>query len=251
MLGFNGGYIMNTIKIDKKGVKMIAHRGLSGIERENTYPAFVAAANRSYFGIECDIHKTADGEFVVIHDKTTERISGGKYNIDVEKSSFETFKDIVLPDLDGKTERKDIKIPLLIDYIKICKKYEKVCVIEIKNSFSKSDLAKVVEIIKKEEYLNQVIFISFDFNNCLYLREIGEDINIQWLVGKDVTDKHIETMKLKNINADIYYPALTKEIVDYLHGLGLKINSWTCDNKADAERLIEMGVDYITTNILE
>ena len=41
---------MDTVKIKAKGVKMIAHRGLSGIERENTYPAFVAAANRSYYG---------------------------------------------------------------------------------------------------------------------------------------------------------------------------------------------------------
>ena len=61
---------------------MIAHRGLSGLERENTYPAFIAAGNRSYFGIETDIHKTADGEFVVIHDETTERVSGGIYGTD-------------------------------------------------------------------------------------------------------------------------------------------------------------------------
>lgn len=34
---------MNTIKIDSKGVKMIAHRGVSRIERENTCAAFIAA----------------------------------------------------------------------------------------------------------------------------------------------------------------------------------------------------------------
>ena len=54
---------MDTIKIESKGVKIIAHRGLSGIERENTCSAFVAAANRSYFGIETDIHTTRDGKF--------------------------------------------------------------------------------------------------------------------------------------------------------------------------------------------
>ncbi len=242
---------MDTVKIDKKGVKMVAHRGLSGLERENTYPAFIAAANRSYFGIETDIHKTADGEFVVIHDETTERVSGGKHNIDVEKSSFDAFKDIILPDLDGKTNRRDIRIPLLSDYIKICKKYEKIGVLEIKNSFSKNDLSKVLEIIEKESYLNSMIFISFDFENCLKLREISGDLKIQWLVGKDVNDNHIKTMKEKRIDADVYYPALTKEIVDHLHGLGLEVNCWTCDDKTDAERLIKMGVDYITTNILE
>ena len=234
---------MDTIKINKKGVKMIAHRGLSGLERENTYPAFIAAANRSYFGIESDIHKTADGEFVVIHDETTERVSGGKYNIDIEKSTYATFKDIILPDLDGKTDRKDIKIPLLVDFVKICKKYEKKCVLEIKKAFAKTDLIKVVEIIKNEN--------NESFNNCLKLREISKNIKIQWLVGKDVTEKHIATLKEKHIDADVYYPALTKEIVNHLHGLGLEVNCWTCDSEKDAERLIEMGVDYITTNILE
>ena len=242
---------MNTIKIENKKVKIIAHRGLSGLERENTYPAFIAAANRSYFGIETDVHKTADGEFVVIHDETTERVSGGKYNIDIEKSSYNSFKDLVLPDLDGKTDRKDIKIPLLADYIRICKKYEKICVLEIKNAFSKADLNKVLEIIKKEDYLDGMIYISFDFDNCLKLREISEDLKIQWLVGKDVNDNHIKTMKEKHIDADVYYPALTKEIVDDLHNMGLEVNCWTCDIKTDAERLIEMGVDYITTNIPE
>ena len=47
---------MDTIKFDKKKTVMIAHRGLSGIETENTNSAFVAAGNRSYYGIETDIH---------------------------------------------------------------------------------------------------------------------------------------------------------------------------------------------------
>ena len=75
---------MDTIKIETNGVKMIAHRGLSGIERENTCPAFVAAGNRSYYGVETDVHVTKDGKFVIIHDETTERITLGKYDINVE-----------------------------------------------------------------------------------------------------------------------------------------------------------------------
>ena len=40
---------MDTIKIDNKNVKMVAHRGLSGIEKENTCSAFVAACNRATY----------------------------------------------------------------------------------------------------------------------------------------------------------------------------------------------------------
>ena len=66
---------MNTIKFDKKDTLIIAHRGLSGIEKENTNAAFVAAGNRSYYGIETDVHKTLDGRYVVFHDDTTGRVA--------------------------------------------------------------------------------------------------------------------------------------------------------------------------------
>ena len=65
---------MNTVKFEKGETLVVAHRGLSGIERENTNSAFVAAANRSYYGIETDIHRTADGKFVVNHDGNLKRI---------------------------------------------------------------------------------------------------------------------------------------------------------------------------------
>ena len=99
---------MNTIKINSNRARIIAHRGLSGIERENTCPAFVAAGNRSYFGIETDVHVSKDGKFVIIHDETTERVSLGEYNINVEENDYSAFQEIVLPDLNNTTERKDI-----------------------------------------------------------------------------------------------------------------------------------------------
>ena len=43
---------MNTTAIDKKGCRLVAHRGVSGLEKENTCAAFVAAGVKSYFGIE-------------------------------------------------------------------------------------------------------------------------------------------------------------------------------------------------------
>ncbi len=59
---------METLKIDKQNTKMIAHRGLSGLEQENTVLAFIAAGNRSYFGIETDVRITKDKKFILCHD---------------------------------------------------------------------------------------------------------------------------------------------------------------------------------------
>jgi len=241
----------NTIKIDSKEAKMVAHRGLSGLERENTCPAFVAAGNRSYFGVETDVHVTADGQFVIIHDETTDRVSLKTVCINVEENPYSALKDVVLPDLDGSFNRQDIRIPLLVDYVKICKKYEKVCVLELKNHFEESDIEKIVAEIRSYDYLDGMIYISFDWDNCVNLRKLLPDAKIQWLTGRPITDAQIDALYENKLDLDIYYRRLSKGDVDKLHAKGIVINAWTCDKKDEGERLAAMGVDFITSNILE
>ncbi|MEG1743060.1 MAG: glycerophosphodiester phosphodiesterase family protein, partial [Clostridia bacterium] len=113
---------MNTIKVDSKQCKMIAHRGVSGLEKENTLAAFIAAGNRSHYGVETDVHKTGDGKFVVIHDAETGRVAGD--NINVETTSFEYIRKLTLKDIDGTKGRAELRIPTLAEYIRTCKKYE-------------------------------------------------------------------------------------------------------------------------------
>lgn len=242
---------MDTIKINSKKTKMIAHRGLSGIERENTCPAFVAAGNRSYFGVETDVHVTKDGRFVVIHDETTERVCLGKCNINVEESDYSEFKDVVLPDLDGSFDRQDIRIPLLSEYVNICKKYGKICILEVKNPFTQENIIRLVDEIRQLGYIDSVVFISFDFNNCLMLRKLLPSNKIQWLTAEPITDEAIDRLVENGLDLDAHFSRLNKEIIDKLHNAGMEVNAWTCDGTEIAEELIGFGIDYITTNILE
>ena len=245
------GIIMDTKKINSKETKIIAHRGLSGIERENTCPALIAAGNRSYFGVETDVHVTNDGKFVIIHDETTERVSLGKYNVNVEKSDYSSIKDIVLPDLDGSFIRQDIRIPLLSEYISICKKYGKMCILEVKNPFTQENISRLVDEIRELDYLDGVVFISFDFNNCVMLRKLLPNSQIQWLTSGEITDEAIDRLIENNLDLDIHYQRLNKENIEKLHSKNIKVNAWTCDDPAGAEKLVEFGIDFITTNILE
>ena len=240
---------MNTIKIDKGQVKMIAHRGLSGLEKENTCAAFVAAGNReSYYGIETDVHRTADGQFVIFHDDNTARV--GVDSLIIENSSFETLRKLQLTDIDGKRGRIDLLIPTLEEYIGICKKYEKHCVLALKNQFKASDIYRMVAAIDKLGYLEHVTFISFQLKNLVYLRRRYPEQPAQYLLDK-WDDGSLDVLKKHNLGLDIRYTSLTKEIVDQVHAAGLEVNCWTVNTKEDGEALAEMGVDYITTNILE
>lgn len=130
---------MNTILIDKKGCKMIAHRGVSGLEKENTCAAFVAAGVKSYYGIETDVHVTADGKYFIFHDDNMKNIAG--VDIDIEKSNADRLEAVRMRDTDGGTLRSDLVIPTLADYISVCRKYDKVAVLELKNRMEEKHVA--------------------------------------------------------------------------------------------------------------
>lgn len=250
---------MNTVKINKENVKMIAHRGLSGLEPENSIQAFIAAGNHSHFGVETDVHVTKDGKFVIIHDDNTERVSGE--HVVVEETDYDELRKIRLKNLCkleilNQVEKEDVKdridlvIPNLKEYITICQKYEKTCILELKNPFAVEDIAKLVDEIKEYGYLDQVVFISFALENLIELRRLLPEQEIQYLV-KAYDSEVLEALNQYGLELDIRHAGLTKEIVDEVHANGHKVNCWTCDDSEKGELLVSWGVDYITSNILE
>ena len=238
---------MDTLRVEAKGVRMIAHRGLSGIETENTAAAFIAAANRSYFGIETDVHKTADGNYVVIHDDTTGRVA--ERTIPVEGTALAELRRLALIDRDGST-RIDLRIPTLQEYLSICRRYRKVGVLEFKNKFSSGEIAEILQIIREVYDLQKMLFISFSLSNLLELRRIFPQARAEYLVS-EWDDQLLELLPAQRLGLDIDYRVLNRELVKRIKQKGILLNAWTCDDTADAKKLIQWGVDQITTNILE
>jgi len=239
---------MQTIKIDNKNCKMVAHRGVSGVEKENTCPAFVTAGTRSYYGIETDVHVTKDGQYIIIHDDTTTRVTGIEYN--VENTDFEVLRSLKVIDTDGVTIRSDLVLPTLNDYINICKKHDKVSVLELKNTMEEKHIIGIVETIKNMGWYDKTIFITFSQENVVLLRKNYVDAQIQFLYSHKKPE-YVDFMIENKVDADIMYSVIDKEYVDLLHSKGIKVNCWTVDKPEDAERLIDCGVDFITSNILE
>lgn len=237
----------DTIKLGMPGMKMVAHRGVSGLERENTNAAFVAAGNRSYYGVETDIHRTADGQFIVIHDDTTDRVAG--ISCTVEETDFDTLRELRMKDLDGNP-RGDLIFPSLAEYINLCRKYEKESVLELKNHLEPRDIDEVISIIRECGWLEHVIFISFDLPNCLCLREKLPEQRVQYLVA-ECDEKVLTVLRENALDLDMLYRNCTREIVDACHAMGRVVNVWTVDSLEEARRMAEYGVDFITTNILE
>ena len=242
---------MSTIRIPGNGhTRFIAHRGLSGRERENTCAAFVAAGNRSYYGIETDIHRTGDGKFVLIHDSETGRVAGE--NLTVEKTPLSRLRELVLPDHAGQP-RFDLRLPVPEEYLHICRDYDKVAVLELKAPFSDETLREIRALVQAHHSEENTVYISFFYENLTALRRMDDSLKLQFLCGgaDDLNEERMQDMAKNRIGADAYYAILNEEKVVRLHELGLEVNVWTLDLPEQAETAMRWGVDYITTDILE
>lgn len=243
--------ICKTIKIKKTNeqknkTKMIAHRGLSGLERENSLRAFTAACNHNYYGSECDIHYTKDKVLVICHDDHTGRVSND--DMVIPESTFEELQKVRLYEFGEEVNSRDLYLPTFIEYLKIHKRYNKKCIVEIKCEITIDDAKEILEIIKP--YYNLVTFISFNLNNLLLIRSLDEKIPIQYLRSA-YSDDLIAICKENKFGIDILYKELTKERIETFKANEIIVNAWTVNDKDVAKELVKWGIDFITTNILE
>lgn len=234
-----------TVKVDKRGVKLIAHRGLSGLYLENTLAAFEEAGKRSYYGIETDVHRTADGKFILVHDDDLKRIAG--VNRKVEKSTLADLRTVRLKD---EKNGLDAYLPTPNEYFVVCKKYGKQAIFELKNPLPKSALSELIGEVRKTGWFARTTFISFSKKNLLYLRELAPDADAQFL-SECCKKKEIKFMVENRLDADLHLDCVTEEGVSALHKAGLKVNVWTVDEPKRMQELVSYGVDFVTTNILE
>lgn len=254
---------MDTIKLYTGKTQVVAHAGLMGMESANTNAGFIAAGNRSYWGIECDVRVAKDG-LVIIHNSTTAGIS--PVELSVEDHTVAELQSIPLYDrpffygmeeyglTPGSAEvRADLRIPTLEEYIRICKRYDKICVLELKHPMTPETIAAVAEQFRALDYVDGVVFISFYWDNLVEIRKCLPGCTVQFLTDdKQVfTEEFLDKVAASGFDLDIHIFTTTKELVERIHARGLKVNVWTCDWPDRFQQLVEWGVDYITSNIIE
>lgn len=239
----------DTIHLTNKGnTLMIAHRGASCLEQENTLPAFIAAGNRTYFGAECDVHVTTDKKYPVYHDDNTARLCDK--DVVLEESDFKSVRALRLRERESEAFSETLVIPSLEEYLAVMAHYEKVAVVELKNHMQPQDVADIISVCKKCYALDKIIFISFDFENLLTVRRYLPAQTVQYLTA-ELEEGLAERLQQHKMDVDIGWWLLSEEHVKNFHAHGVKVNCWTCDTEEDARKLISWGVDFITSNTLE
>ena len=223
-------------------IAITAHRGYwncgdAGFA-ENSIASLKAAQAIGVWGSEFDVQLTRDSVMMVNHDDDRE----GLKIWDNPWSEFEKMK------------LKNGERPSTLDeYLSQGEKFNTVLVCELKEQKTPEleiVLAeKAVQAIKKHNLFlpDRVIFISFSYNICKHLVKIAPGFTIQYLSGKKSPDE----LLADGINGLDYHHSwfvLHPEWVTRAHELGMSVNAWTVNKPEDIQKMIDLGVDCITTN---
>ena len=105
----------------------------------------------------------------------------------------------------------------------------------------------IVRMVKKYKLTRKVEYISFSLNICEQLAKLTPKSEIAYLNG-DISPKELKSKGINGI--DYHFNVLYKhpEWIEEAHNAKMKVNTWTVDNDKDMQRLIDMKVDYLTTD---
>ncbi|MGB9659552.1 MAG: glycerophosphodiester phosphodiesterase [Nitrososphaerales archaeon] len=213
---------------------IIAHRGASAYEPENTLRAIKRALELNAKMIEVDVRLSKDRQIVVIHDESVDRTTNGKGFV----------KDLTLEELKKLDTGKGERIPTLQEVINAVRN-KAILIIEIKVLKIEDS---VVKIIEKEGIEKEVVITSFYHPISRKIKELNPTIK----TGVIFKCHPIKPAELAlNAHADSLFPEhkyVSEEMVKGAHENNLKIYPWTIDDPNRANQLIEMGVDGIVTN---
>lgn len=240
-----------------KETLLIGHRGFSSKYPENTTEAFKGAVESGFDGIECDVWEAANGDLMVHHDSTIERMCGvKKYTWKVNSKNRKKYP-VINGNNSEKYADKKLYIPTIQEVIQYAQKANCYLIIHIKNipnkvDFSESAAKKLTKYISKAninsktyvmchyvDILNKfdkskiktaVTTSSKDYNSLLNTASVCKENNIKLI---------IYTGKIPNLKKSLDCKAL----VNTLHTKKLKFGTYYTDTKKQYKYLKSIGAD--------
>jgi glycerophosphoryl diester phosphodiesterase len=211
---------------------VIAHRGASRQEQENTIAAFERAAALGADGVELDVRRTADGAIVVHHDAY---LADGVAICETRCADLPAF------------------IPTLGDALDAC---DGMFVnIEIKNSREEPDhdpddrvAETLATVLVARGGGRRWLISSFRYRTVERFRELVPAARTAWLTPA-LDDKSIERAAAGGhdaIHPDVR--SVDAAGVRLAHAAGLAVNVWTCNDTPRMRELMAWGVDAICTD---
>ncbi len=225
---------------------IVAHRGASDDAPENTLEAFRLAWSQNADAIEGDFRLTKDEQIVCIHDEDASRTCGEKLVV-----AESTYAELSKLDASAyfKGDLAPQSIPLLSDIFKTIPN-NKGIYIEVKCG-PEIVPALITAIIKSNLRKEQISIIAFDDSVVKAFKSVAPHIKANLLYDVALPVDSSELLdRLKNTKADGLSSnnINSKELINAIIQAGFEYHSWTVDDSKTANKLLEWGVNSITTN---
>jgi len=217
--------------------QIIAHRGASRAETENTLAAFRRAGLMGADAVELDVRRTRDGAMAVHHD---DHLADGRNLVDLSAPELPAH----VPQLAGAL---DACTGMWVN-------------IEIKNwpedaDFDESDrlAASVANLLGTRGEDHRWVISAFHRPTADAMRTLAPTVRTAWLtVGvrdEDIARTARDLARSGHIALHPWDRHLTRHCVDVCHDNGLQVNVWTVDDPERMKVLADWGVDGIVTNV--
>ena len=213
--------------------RIYAHRGASAIHPENTLRAFRHALAIGVDGIELDVHATADGIPVIIHDRDVRRTTDGAGYVDaIPLARLQTFDA-------GDGER----VPTLAEVLALVGDAALLDV-EIKGTGIER---AVLDVLAQYPTVTWAIS-SFAWDTLRSVRRLDSVAEV-WPLAERVGDDLIASAtELASPTVSLYTGAYTAETAARLHDAGLNVVAWTVNDPREARRVADLGAFALCTD---
>lgn len=230
-------------------MKVIAHRGFSGVYPENTMLAFKKAIEVGADGIELDVHLSKDGQVMIIHDEALKRTAGVDGVVsDYTRAELEKISA-------GKTKNDEFgftPIPSLDEYLAFMAEHkDKITNIELKTApvYYPGIEEKTLELVRKYDLENNVIYSSFNWLSIERMQRLKTFSQTGLLFSgmKLYNQAHI----IKALGINYFHPDfndLTDEIVKSYLDEKVGLNVWTVNEIEDMKVCLSWNIDGLITN---
>ena len=230
-------------------MKIIAHRGFSGIYPENTMLAFKKAIEIGADGIELDVHLSKDGQVMIIHDEALKRTTGLDGVIsDYTRAELEKISA-------GKTKNDEFgftPIPSLEEYLAFMAEHkDKITNIELKTApvYYPEIEEKTLELVRKFDLEKNIIYSSFNWLSIERMQRLGtiSETGLLFSGMKLYNQAHI----IKSLGINYFHPDfndLTDEIVKSYLDNKVGLNVWTVNEIEDMKVCLSWNIDGLITN---
>ncbi len=228
----------------------IAHRGASAVAPPNTLAAFEKAVELGADGIEFDVHLSADGVLVVIHDFNVDDTTDGSGRVaemtlaqlkqlDAGSRFDPAFAGERIPTLEEVLETVGSRLLLNI---------ELKCFSLRDNGLERAVIAQV----KRHGPAARVLLSSFNPFSLRRAKKIAPHIPVGLLYAPWLPLPLRRAWLAPLVPHEARHPEHTMVDARYMawaRRRGYRVNAWTVNDPNEMRRLIDVGVDGIITNV--